>query len=268
MVRLLAEGEGRLILRAFYTNNDKGLPWDDLFNSPNKYVCHYTSLDNALRYILGTGRLRLGPYANTNDPRENKDWEFTWITKIPSSVPDLVWAELGDRANAIGKHVCRVLCTTQDGPETHNPKEHFGRGYCHPRMWAQYAGAHSGVCLVFDKALLNTTITETLSPSGQLFSGEVHYADRAKEDLEAFELDYSEIMKDSIEAVITRKLVRYNQTYFFQKALDWQQEQEYRWVLIGDENTPEHVYVDAFASLRYIILGMEFADVYCPSLTL
>jgi Protein of unknown function (DUF2971) len=264
MVRL-AQGHGRLLETAVYTNAEKGLPWDELFNSRGKYVFHYTKLDTALRHILWTGRLRLSPYAKTNDPRESKDWEFTYITEIPSRVSESVWGELTDRANAIGKRVCRVLCTTQDEPERQNPREHISRGYCHPRMWAQYAEGHSGVCLVLDKALLNSTI-EALSPSGQVFSGEVHYADRTKEDLEAFDLDYSKIMEDGIETVMKRKLETYHQTYFFRKARDWQQEQEYRWVMIGDASTPEYLDVDIFQSLIYIIVGMEYAEAYYPSL--
>jgi hypothetical protein len=122
--------------------------------------------------------------------------------------------------------------------------------------------------LVLDKFLLNTSITETLSPFGHVFADEVHYANRTKEDLEAFELDYEEILRNGIEIVMRGKLLKFHQTYFFQKALDWQQEQEYRWVLIAEENTPEHVYVDTFKSLRYIIVGMDCASVYFPSLTM
>ena len=82
-----AEGEGMLIGTAFYANTEKGLPWDELFDSRGKYVFHYTSRDAALCHILRTGRLRLGPYAKTNDPRESKDWEFTWITSVPLPRP-------------------------------------------------------------------------------------------------------------------------------------------------------------------------------------
>lgn len=262
-----------MIEHSFYTNAEKGLPWDDLFNSHNKYIFHYTTLDTALRYILRTRQLRLGPYANTNDPRESKDWEFTWFvpdsveTIGPSRVPDSVWAELGDRANTIGKHVCRVLCTTQDDPQRSNERQHFGRGYCHPRMWAQYAGEHSGACLVLDKELLNSAITETLTPLGQVFSGQVRYADHTKHDLDAFELDYSHILKEGIETVMKRKLAQFRHTYFFQKALDWQQEQEYRWVLIGDNNTPEYVRIDISTSLKYMIVGMKCAKEHWPSIT-
>jgi hypothetical protein len=262
----LAQGEGMLIETAFYTDAQKGLPWAELFKSRGKYVFHYTKLDTALRHILSAGQLRLGPYAKTNDPRESKDWEFNWITDIPSRVPDSVRSDLSDRANAMGKRVCRVLCTTQDAAEPHDAGPHFGRGYCHPRMWEQYAGGHSGVCLVFDKSLLNAAVGKSLGHLGQLFSGKVLYADRTKDDLHAFRLDYLTIQEDGLEIVMQRKLKQFHQTYFFQKALDWQQEEEYRWVLVGNMNTPECCYIDVLSSLKYIILGADCAEVYWPSL--
>lgn len=263
----LASGEGSMLIETgLYTDAEKGLPWAELFESRGKYVFHYTTLDTALRHILSAGRLRLGPYAKTNDPRESKDWEFTWVTEIPSRVPELVWADLSVRANAIGKRVCRVLCTTQDAAEPHDAGPHFGRGYCHPRMWAQYGGGHSGVCLVLDKSLLNATITDSLGHFGRLFTGEVFYADRTKDDLLAYRLDHSDIQKYSLETVMQHRLEKFHRTYFFRKALDWQQEKEYRWVLLGDVNTPEFCEVDVFPTLRYIILGTDCAQVYWPSL--
>jgi hypothetical protein len=263
----LAQGKGHLIEYGFYTNAEKGLPWDELFNSHGKYVFHYTTLDTALQHILYGGRLRVGPYANTNDPRESKDWEFTWVTDIPSRVRDPKWAALGDRANSIGKRFCRVLCTTEDAEELPNAQSHFGRGYCHPRMWAQYAGGHSGVCLVFDKALLHAALAEALSSLGELFFGKVLYADHTKEDLQAYRLDHKKIRRDGLDAVMRQKLAKFHQTYFFQKALDWKHEYEYRWVLLGNKSTPEFIYVDTFLSLKYIILGMDCAEAYHPSLT-
>jgi Protein of unknown function (DUF2971) len=257
-----------LIETGFYTDAEHGPPWRELFESRDKHVFHYTKLDTALRYILATGRLRFGPYARTNDPRESKDWEFTWIEEDGTSISDFAGthARLRDRANAVGKRLCRLLCVTQDQPDQNQTGPHFSRGYCHPRMWAQYAEGHTGVCLVLEKTALNAEINRTLSPLGKLFSGEVRYADRTKEDLEAFRLDLARIRTDGIEAVMQRKLEEFHNTYFFQKARDWQQEQEYRWMLLGDDKTPEFVDVDVFSSLRYLILGMDCAEAYFPSL--
>lgn len=175
-----------IIGTGLYTDAEHGPPWRKLFESRDKYVFHYTTLDVTLRHILATGQLRFGPYARTNDPRENKDWEFTWVKEDGTSVTDLAggYAGLRDRANALGKRLCRLLCVTQDeaGP-------HLGRGYCHPRMWAQYADGHKGVCLVLEKAALRAEIDRTITPLGKLFSGEVLYADRTKGDLEPIQED-------------------------------------------------------------------------------
>ena len=50
-------------------------------------------------------------------------------------------------------------------------------GYYRPRMWAQYAEQHQGVCLVFDKEKLLKCFEKSLSAKGDLYYGEVDYFD-------------------------------------------------------------------------------------------
>lgn len=50
-------------------------------------------------------------------------------------------------------------------------------GYCHPRMWDQYAEKHRGLCLVFDGAKLETRIRRELGGKSQIFHGRVSYVD-------------------------------------------------------------------------------------------
>ena len=53
----------------------------------------------------------------------------------------------------------------------------FYRGYTHPRMWAQYASNHTGVCLVFDKELIKISINHDFRNMGQLFEDSIVYKD-------------------------------------------------------------------------------------------
>ena len=44
-----------------------------------KYLCHYTSMDTAINYILNNRTLRFNPLANVNDPMESDPnyWAFS-----------------------------------------------------------------------------------------------------------------------------------------------------------------------------------------------
>jgi hypothetical protein len=37
--------------------------------------------------LLGAGKIRLSPFASTNDPRESKDWSFDVVSK--GNLPEL-----------------------------------------------------------------------------------------------------------------------------------------------------------------------------------
>jgi hypothetical protein len=48
-----------------------------LVGEPSTVLFHYTSRATALEYTLPGMSLRMGPFANVNDPREAKDWQIT-----------------------------------------------------------------------------------------------------------------------------------------------------------------------------------------------
>ncbi|WP_411800844.1 DUF2971 domain-containing protein [Aeromonas caviae] len=54
------------------------------------------------------------------------------------------------------KEKTSLICFTKDKILSGNHLEDMPlRGFCKPRMWAQYAGNHSGVCLIFDESLFS-----------------------------------------------------------------------------------------------------------------
>src|SRR5271157_2734726 len=82
-------------------------------------VCHYTSKETAIEYILKNREIRLGRLGLTNDPRESKRW----------TVPNIVWSKessdsenaendlmIEDEVNRILKEEWRVLCVTCHSP--------------------------------------------------------------------------------------------------------------------------------------------------------
>jgi hypothetical protein len=134
---------------------------------PDEFLYHYTTSEAALGSILPTGQIRLGLIAATNDPREAKEWFFS--LRSPTDSPSLdEFFEIVKGATLHANESAKVLCLTMDAMRP-APREIFGRGWAHSRMWAQYGGGHSGVCLIFDWRLLEKRLSETLT--GKATSG-------------------------------------------------------------------------------------------------
>jgi len=113
---------------------------------------HYTKEDK-LRNILRGGELWLSPYAFTNDPRETKEWVADVITDASAGDRDTqrLADEVRSQADTILRGGARLACFTLDRPPTADaePSSKFHRGWGRARMWLQYAGDHTGACLVF-----------------------------------------------------------------------------------------------------------------------
>jgi Protein of unknown function (DUF2971) len=168
---------------------------------PELYVYHYTTRQAALGSILPQRQLRLGPLAWTNDPRESQQW----LVGLRGG-PALLSEELNQEffsivrdADRLIRATTKVACLTRDDPDgMRSPHdEQFARGWAHSRMWAQYAGGHSGVCMMFDRARLERAM-EPLREDSKLWSGPVLYANRPHIELGAAELDYEERNVDGL----------------------------------------------------------------------
>jgi hypothetical protein len=147
---------------------------------PSDFLYHYTRGDT-LRLILDGATLRLGPYAQTNDPAENQRWFFSMSGAVtPEREDDSAYWRDTEAADRLTRRRAKLSCLTMDRP--HDPDNGYGyfhRGWARARMWAQYAGAHSGACLVFDKAELGRAISGCKPPGAQLYQGMVEYEDKA-----------------------------------------------------------------------------------------
>jgi hypothetical protein len=241
---------------------------------PNK-LFHYTKRETALEYILPTGRIKLSPFADTNDPVEVKTWGFP-IRHIPENKIDDIseFTGIQDEANRIRTQEWKLLCLTMDAPGYKEPEPgmlftgHFLRGFCRSRMWAQYADRHTRVCLVFDGIKLDQSIKEVLGATSTIFSGPVRYQDQwDKESLTeigAFFLSYKEIGNADFSTGLRSHFLRNYEKFFLRKSRDWETEFEYRWLVHNTVLGPE--YVPISASLHSVIVGVDFPKVYEPSL--
>lgn len=226
---------------------------------PAKYLYHYTSAATAIDFILKSRTLLLSPYTSTNDPKESKQWLFDFISYLDDS--DLAAQnrdELSGWLSGALKRDTRLLCFSRDtSPLTGNHlTDIFSRGYCKPRMWAQYGDRHKGVCLVFDSQRLQEQIGSQLAAHAPLMRGEVQYRNRGIEgeiyDDHAFTIDIDDLKQYGRENYPAVHLKRHHHKLFFEKMSDWEAESEYRWIAFSKSNEPLYLrYEDALAGIMF-----------------
>jgi hypothetical protein len=235
-------------------------------NGP-ELLFHYTGLEAALEHILPTLKFRMGDYRKTNDPREAK-WNIGFGVTTSGQrnifeIGDSAWAEV-DRVHSL----MRMACFTRDN---RNAEYTELRGFGCMRMWAQYADRHRGVCLGFDKASLTHAFAVALEKTDRLIKGAVcYYVLEEKYRQDSSELRARDIDGDSVDAIgasmtITKHLREHQESLLFTKSRDWEDEKEYRWVYVAQDESDE-VLISLGNSLRYVILGLDFPDPYLPSL--
>lgn len=161
--------------------------------------------------------------------------------------------------NEIFKEKTKLLCLTRDIEQVQGQhfQEHVGRGYSRPRMWAQYTGNHSGICLMFDKEKLNNAIRDCLGVE-TIHNGPVKYGRYSLKNHFAFNgINFDTIKRDGINEVAQKHLDSYFEELFLEKTDDWKDECEYRWVLFSKEEE-EYIHIDYRDALVAIILGVDF----------
>lgn len=152
----------------------------------DEYFYHYTTYNTALEYIFPTQSIRFSSIRNTNDPRESKEWLFSMSSSTESPLGDEFFRYIQD-LNRLIKSNSKLLCLTRDNPQMFEiPDEIYGRSFSHSRMWAQYAGNHRGVCLIFNCEKLTNAIFEQISSKGLILHGPVVYNNRSRESVDAF----------------------------------------------------------------------------------
>lgn len=212
-----------------------------------KYLYHYTSAETAMK-ILHSNTLLFGKLSNANDTTESK---IRISFESPSLVSDKPYLE---KCQAITKYLrenkdgFQLLCFSMDTyvkakmrtqyvkkiSENEAYYDVYGRGFALPRMWAQYAQNHNGVCFVLNKE----KIIEKVNRERSFFeAGPVHYADIASTyHIKEKQVDsiYNKIKNEAngnlpyLAEMKNDDFLKYN---FFEKSADWSNEQEYRIII-------------------------------------
>jgi hypothetical protein len=232
----------------------------------DQYVYHYTRWERLLD-IAHTG-LRLNSLACMNDPRESKDWylsHLSWDGEEPVDSGEL-W-----KAVARYKQQVKVASFSRDIPGGNPEDVWFGRGFARPRMWAQYAGNHTGVCIVMNRKGLDDAIIAQLSTekSSWIASGPVEYVTRSRDDPSTRYVEIPRGNRD-IAAIIGDHFSTHKQRIFFAKHFDWRDEAEYRWVYY-DPTKPDDsdagagsISVRIDGQVSALVLGADYSDAHLP----
>jgi hypothetical protein len=259
-----------------------------------KEVCHYTKASTILK-ILGTKKLRINQLKFTNDPRESKERNaaIVWVAYQSSSsdrdqnageikkghsslsfnpTQDVLINSIRREANEIALEEWKVLCVTLHHPqkrvrdiqdEVYNHS--IRHGYSRPRMWAQYAENHKGVCIIFDAIRLNAIIHKTHKSQCRIFQGPVSYNYKSLvfNTIPIKDLHVNIKKENLIEALRSHYISNYEETFLI-KHPDWRDETEYRWVLHSPKKSG--LYVPIENAIKAILIGVDFPKTYEPRL--
>lgn len=112
-------------------------------------IFHYTKLQTVLEDILPILKLRFNNFSDSHDPREYKDPRIGPKYNV-IVYDDVRMKNIQDRIlqSRLDQH--KVICFCRN-PQS---KKSDRFGWRKPRMWAQYSGNQTGICLVFSKSRL------------------------------------------------------------------------------------------------------------------
>lgn len=229
--------------------------------SSEKYLYHYTTATTALDHILREHALRFGSYTRTNDPKEGKAWQFDIGTNGNIDLATYNSSALSDWLSSALKDRAKLACFSTDtnGLSGDHMLDIFMRGFSKPRMWAQYAENHAGVCLVFDWAKLTEVIETKLPDRAKLLYGKVRYANRSviPKPFDPYNQQYM-INIDALEqlgekAYAEAHLATHYQRLFLEKMEDWRDESEWRYIIFNDSK--DDLYIDYEDALVGVMFG-------------
>lgn len=227
-------------------------------NDPKRYLYHYTSIEKATNYILKNWSLRVSPILKTNDPKENLSWSFNLHSPSFGDVGNPKWNTVSGRLSDVLKDNSKVLGFCQDDADLsgNHMDDNCKRGFCKPRMWAQYGDNHSGVCLVIDFQKFVSAFKSYLGSSIIGAHRSIEYVNRShingsEGDVYSIDIDYIEV--NGFDPFVIAYLKQCYKKLFFEKMTDWQGEREYRfWVFY---RTDQEILIDIRDSLVGVMFG-------------
>lgn len=254
-------------------NHDYTRIWKDIGIEEKDCVAHYSKLKHVAN-ILNDKRLLIGSVCNFGDPRESY---MGWLDSLGYG-----W-ELDRNNEKKAKEIIRkagrqirILCTVahqMQKPSSELSSHIENVIYGRPRMWDQYGDHARGFSIVLDKKALQDELQKVAEKEKYLISGRVEYLDWLDKIIgDGVMIEHSP-GKDLSNLDIFEKMNENCKlkNLYFRKSIDWEGENEYRWLLFAPTEDP--IFVSIKNSIKAVVLGANFPDnqfsqvkVYCQEL--
>lgn len=218
---------------------------------------HYTKSSVAMEDILYTENIRFSSFLNMNDPYEYKV-RSTGMSSRGGKIPNKDVSEALSLLKNTILHKSKILSLVRHGEE--EIIDNYQLIFAKPRLWAQYAEAQYGVCLVLNLPALLEKI-KTTYPRLSIYENSVTYDLMEGKSTRKNHMQYDN--SKSITENIRFHMDVNNKDIFFRKYKDFRDENEYRIVLIDwDDDNNSDIYIDLQGVIRGVIMGERFKKVY------
>ncbi|MCM1093052.1 MAG: DUF2971 domain-containing protein [Lachnospiraceae bacterium] len=190
-----------------------GFKWcENRINPRRQYLFHYTSMYCASQ-ILTSGMLRFSNISNSND--------------ILERIHDMYGGAIEESSKEL-KHY-RQMSFTMNGKRD---------GFAIPAMWGHYGDKGTGVCLIFDKAVLLANLPHQSYYNKITYFGD-YYSD----------FDSSIICGEDPKMFFKKNI----DEIFFKKSEDWSYEQEFR-IVHRTDHPDIPVYISIKNALNAVVI--------------
>lgn len=242
------------------------------FNSDMLF--HYTKLEHVIEKILPSQSLRFSSFKNVNDPCEKGDRNLSinWSSADDIDSSKIDSFKYRQIMNKVRLEESKLLCFSRNfdnikvaGSQSLDTEKYYKTGFFKPRMWAQYGENHRGICLAFNRDILAKEISKTYK-SYDFYRGNIKYSDSILNIRKAYHVGATnDMINDFRSYFIKEHLIKFREELFFTKNTDWRDENEYRFLLIANDDAKD-CYVNIKSSLRAIFCGVDFPLAYMESL--
>jgi len=128
-------------------------------------------------------------------------------------------------------------------------------------MWSQYGEEHRGVCLVFSKAGFRKQVSALKkAEEDRVYEGCVSYKDFSREAIDARTLNGNKLKEMPIGEYVASHLDGHYKALFLEKAQDYRDENEYRFIFAN--SVPGFTYVPIDDCLKVVVVGVRLPTVY------
>jgi hypothetical protein len=205
------------------------------------YIFHYTKRESAYK-ILENDQFKFSCFRTLQDPMENK-----MIVSLSGFSENELQQELEEsvKYDEILKNT-QVLCFCKNSELEPNCMK--------SRMWSQYGDEYKGMCFVFSKKEFKQFLEERYSKDYFIFDKDVSYR------------SFKEIKRPCGFKNAYEYIQKYYEYLFFTKDKDYQEENEYRFVLVPrDHKFSSIITLEEFKRMSFfksVVIGQKNNPVF------